>query len=73
MGRGHLWMYCIYVTVSSKLQQTWHSYKLPYASKISDGNENLKNVFLMPFLGPSKHTFLRKFQKLHSLKQLKHL
>jgi hypothetical protein len=32
------------------------------ASKIRAGNENLKNVILMPFQGPSKYTFFTKFK-----------
>jgi hypothetical protein len=37
-------------------------------SKIRDGNENLKNVFLMPFQGPSKYTFFTKFKRSTALR-----
>jgi hypothetical protein len=41
---------------------------LPKASKMRDGNENLKNVILMPFQGPSKYTFFTKFKRSTALR-----
>jgi hypothetical protein len=45
--------------------------KVGTASRIGDGNEDLKNVFLNAFLGSLKIYVFRKFQKFHSPNQLK--